>query len=45
MATSADYYQYLKYVKNTRVQPVFLNENGGATATLPINFTNHNISL
>ena len=45
MTSSADYYQYLKYVKNTKVQPAFLNEGGGATASIPMSFNNHNISL
>lgn len=44
-SSSTDYYQYLKYVKNAKLPPVFLSENGGATSTVPIEFTNHNISL
>ena len=44
-SSSTDYYQYLKYIKNAKLPPVFLSENGGATSTTPIDFTNHNISL
>lgn len=45
MSSSTDYYQYLKYVKNSKFPPSFLSENGGATSTVPIEFSNHNISL
>ena len=44
-SSSTDYYQYLKYIKNAKLPPVFLSENGGATSSAPMDFTNHNISL
>ena len=44
-SSSTDYYQYLKYIKHAKLPPVFLSENGGATSSAPMDFTNHNISL
>ena len=39
-----EYYNYLQYIKNAKVPPIYLNENGYVFATSPIDFSNNTIS-
>ena len=43
--TYYEYYNYLQYIKNVKVPPIYLNENGYVFATSPVDFSNNTISL
>jgi hypothetical protein len=40
-----EYYNYLQYIKNAKVPPIYLNENGYIFSTAPIDVSNNIISL
>ena len=39
------YYNYLQYIKNAKVPPIYLNQNGYVFATAPLDFSNNVMSL
>ena len=45
MASNYQYYQYLKYIKNQKVAPVYLNSDSTTTSVGPISFNNNVIGL
>jgi len=40
-----DYYNYLQYIKNAKVPPIYLNENGYVFTTAPLDFSHNIMSL
>ena len=39
------YYNYLQYIKNAKVPPIYLNQNGYVFATAPLDFSNNIMTL
>jgi hypothetical protein len=39
------YYNYLQYIKNAKIPPIYLNQNGYVFATAPLDFSNNVMSL